>query len=250
MRVARAVRTRRLLRGRGDGARLVQGLGPAGRPAESFRWQLALARRLDKPVVIHSRDAHEDTLRLVEEAKMRGSCTASPTGQQRWSATHRGPLDLLQRERDLPDGRRDPRRGLGLPGRPHPRGDGLPPPPLPTVASAPDSARIASTLREVAEARGEDPASLAARTGENARRLFGLAAASRRPDVQAHTPRGSAGRCMKPRAAGPLARDQLPTGVQTPDWALRPAMARPSSAPMSDATLKAASFVGTVWVPL
>ncbi len=33
----------------------------------SFRWHLELARELDKPVIIHSRDAHEDTLALVRE---------------------------------------------------------------------------------------------------------------------------------------------------------------------------------------
>jgi TatD DNase family protein len=33
-----------------------------------FRDQLALARRLDLPVVIHSRDAHADTLRILQDA--------------------------------------------------------------------------------------------------------------------------------------------------------------------------------------
>ena len=34
---------------------------------ENFHWHLDLARRLDKPVVIHCRDAHEDTARIVKE---------------------------------------------------------------------------------------------------------------------------------------------------------------------------------------
>lgn len=34
---------------------------------ESFRWHLALARELDKPVVVHSRDAHEATVGLLGE---------------------------------------------------------------------------------------------------------------------------------------------------------------------------------------
>src|SRR5689334_23930520 len=29
---------------------------------ENFRWHLELARSLDKPVIVHCRDAHEDTL--------------------------------------------------------------------------------------------------------------------------------------------------------------------------------------------
>lgn len=33
----------------------------------AFRWQIALARRLDKPLVVHSRDAHPDTARLLAE---------------------------------------------------------------------------------------------------------------------------------------------------------------------------------------
>ena len=41
----------------------------AGRPAqhESFRWHIDLAKRLDKTLVIHDRDAHDDILRLLDE---------------------------------------------------------------------------------------------------------------------------------------------------------------------------------------
>lgn len=34
---------------------------------ENFLWQLDLARRLQKPVVVHCRDAHEETSRLLRE---------------------------------------------------------------------------------------------------------------------------------------------------------------------------------------
>ncbi|MCP3918749.1 MAG: TatD family hydrolase [bacterium] len=34
---------------------------------ESFHWHLALARELDKPVIVHCRDAHEDTARAIGE---------------------------------------------------------------------------------------------------------------------------------------------------------------------------------------
>jgi TatD DNase family protein len=44
----------------GDGGRAVQ--------EESFRWHIDLARRLDKALVIHDRDAHADVLRIL------GSC--------------------------------------------------------------------------------------------------------------------------------------------------------------------------------
>jgi TatD DNase family protein len=33
----------------------------------NFRWHLDLARELDKPVVVHCRDAHEDTVELLHE---------------------------------------------------------------------------------------------------------------------------------------------------------------------------------------
>jgi TatD DNase family protein len=43
--------------------------GPEGRAAqhESFRWHIALAEELDKTLVIHDRDAHEDVVRLIDE---------------------------------------------------------------------------------------------------------------------------------------------------------------------------------------
>lgn len=40
---------------------------PREEQLESFLWQLGLARRLDKPVVIHCRDAHEDTVRCLSQ---------------------------------------------------------------------------------------------------------------------------------------------------------------------------------------
>ena len=46
--------------------------------------------------------------------------------------------------------------------------------PLPHRRERAEPAHVALTLRRVAEVRGDDPAALAARAGENARRLFGL----------------------------------------------------------------------------
>jgi TatD DNase family protein len=40
---------------------------PREQQLENFRWHLELARELDKPVIVHSRDAHEDTARLIGE---------------------------------------------------------------------------------------------------------------------------------------------------------------------------------------
>jgi TatD DNase family protein len=42
---------------------------PRDRQREAFREQIRAARRLRLPVVIHTREAHEDTLRILEEEK-------------------------------------------------------------------------------------------------------------------------------------------------------------------------------------
>jgi TatD DNase family protein len=42
---------------------------PRDRQRDVFREQLRLARRVEKPVVIHTREAEEDTLRILEEEK-------------------------------------------------------------------------------------------------------------------------------------------------------------------------------------
>lgn len=46
----------------------VKNYAPADVQIQAFREQLALARELELPVVIHDREAHDDTLRLLHEA--------------------------------------------------------------------------------------------------------------------------------------------------------------------------------------
>ena len=41
---------------------------PKQEQRRAFRWHLDLARRLDKPVIVHCRDAHRDTSELIAEA--------------------------------------------------------------------------------------------------------------------------------------------------------------------------------------
>ena len=41
---------------------------PRERQRLSFRWHIELARRIDKPLVVHCRDAHRDTVELLREA--------------------------------------------------------------------------------------------------------------------------------------------------------------------------------------
>ena len=47
---------------------------------DSFRRHIDLAKRLDKTLVIHDRDAHEEVLAVLDEEgpPTGGSCTASP----------------------------------------------------------------------------------------------------------------------------------------------------------------------------
>lgn len=45
-------------------------LSPRECQKEAFRWHLNLARELRLPVIIHDRDAHEDTLRVLKKTKL------------------------------------------------------------------------------------------------------------------------------------------------------------------------------------
>ncbi|MBQ7888560.1 MAG: TatD family hydrolase [Erysipelotrichaceae bacterium] len=55
-----------------------------------FREQLSLAKELNMPVIIHDRDAHEDTIEILEEFKPKGVL-------HRYS----GPVEILERAFDL-----------------------------------------------------------------------------------------------------------------------------------------------------
>ena len=43
---------------------------------EVFQWQMDLAKKHDKPVIIHCRDAYEDTYEVLKRNGHRGSCIA------------------------------------------------------------------------------------------------------------------------------------------------------------------------------
>lgn len=142
-----------------------------------FRRQLALARRLHKPVVIHCRDAHPETLAILAEegvgevggvmhcfsadVEVAGRCLdlglsislAGPVTYKNARALPEVarfvPADRLVVETDCPF----------LPPHPH-RGQRNEP------------AWVAITAARVAELRGVTPAALGETTTENARRLF------------------------------------------------------------------------------
>lgn len=143
---------------------------------EWFRRQLSLARERELPVVIHDRDAHEDTLKILAEYKPRGvvHCFSGSVEMMRqlteWGmyigiggvVTFKNarravevaaavPADRLLLETDAPYLAPEPERGQ----RNH-------------------SGRIVHIARRLAEIRGEDAESLCRQTCVNACRLFGV----------------------------------------------------------------------------
>ena len=150
---------------------------PRGDQIESFYWHLDLARRLDKPVVVHCRDAHEDTARIVREfagvrgvmhcytfgpaelapyleagfyISFSGVITYPPNGANR-AAAAAVPTDRLLVETDCPY--LAPQSSRGRRNEP---------------------AYVREVLEKVSEVRGEALEDLAHATSENAARLFAL----------------------------------------------------------------------------
>ena len=144
----------------------------------SFRWHLELARELDKPVIVHCRDAHEDTARLIGEVpgvrgvmhcytmgveelppyldagfhiSFSGVVTYPKNGDNR-AAAREVPLDRLLVETDAPFLAPVPHRGKRN-----------------------EPAFVREVLARVAEERGTDVDDLTRRTSDNAAELFGLA---------------------------------------------------------------------------
>jgi TatD DNase family protein len=150
------------------------------RPAQldAFLWHLDLARRLDKPVVIHCRDAHVDVVRCLEQVPLvrgvmhcytlgpdelapyleRGLCISFsgvvtyPKNESNRQAAAAVPIERLLVETDCPylapQGRRGKRN---------------------------EPAYVVTVLEELARARGASVDELAAATSANAAALFGLA---------------------------------------------------------------------------
>src|SRR5262245_462718 len=144
---------------------------------ENFRWHLELARRLDKPVVVHCRDAHEDTVELLRDAPgVRGvmhcytmgreelppylelgffisfsGVVTYPANERNRAAARAVPEDRILFETDCPYLAPQGRRGRRN-----------------------EPAFVRETVEEVARVRGVAPETLAALASANAARLFGL----------------------------------------------------------------------------
>jgi len=154
-------------------------LAPREAQARAFRAQLALARRTGKPVLVHCRDAHEETLSLLaaEGARERGGimhCFSGDLGIARrcldlgllislaGPVTYPKPGALPEVARMIPSDRLVVETDCPY----------LPPQPYRGKRNEP--AYVAITAARVAELRGEPLPDLAARMSENARALFRL----------------------------------------------------------------------------
>ncbi|MBQ3202224.1 MAG: TatD family hydrolase [Clostridia bacterium] len=140
------------------------------------RRQIELAMELDLPVILHDREAHEDTMNLIREYRPRGvvHCFSGSAEMARQiadlgmyvglggAATFKNarkpvavaaslPLDRLLLETDAPYMAPVPLRGKRC-----------------------DSSMIAHTAARIAEIRGMDVDALLDATRDNANRLFGL----------------------------------------------------------------------------
>jgi len=150
---------------------------PRAAQLASFEWHLDLARRLDRPVVIHCRDAHAENVRLLEAFEgVRGvmhcysfgprelapyleldlcisfsGMVTYPKNDENRAAALLVPADRLLVETDCPYLAPQAVRGQRN-----------------------EPAHAALTLAFLAELRGVPLAELAAQTSANATRLFGL----------------------------------------------------------------------------
>jgi TatD DNase family protein len=152
-------------------------LSPPETQTRVFRRQLDLARRVGKPVVVHCRDAHEETLEILAEAGVReiGGVMHCFSGDV---AVARRCLDLglylslagpvtYKNARALPDvARFAPADRLVV------ETDCPFLPPQPHRGQRNEPAYVALTAARVAELRGADPDALGAALEENAARLF------------------------------------------------------------------------------
>ena len=149
---------------------------PKDRQQEVFAAQLALAKELDLPVVIHDREAHGDTLAYLQQFRPAGvlhcfsgswemarqaldlglylgfgGVVTFPNSKHAQEVVTKMPLDRLLLETDAPYMAPVPYRGRRN-----------------------DSSLIRFVAEKIGELRGQDPELIASVAAENTRRLFSL----------------------------------------------------------------------------
>ena len=154
-------------------------LSPRDAQERAFRSQLALARRASKPVLVHCREAHEETLKHIGEVDIREAggimhCFSGDVGIAR-RCLDLGLLVSLAGPVTYPKPGALPEVARFVPGdRLVVETDCPFLPPQPHRGKRNEPAYLAITAARVAELRGEPLADLAARMSENARALFAL----------------------------------------------------------------------------
>lgn len=147
---------------------------------EAFRTQIAIAKDLKKPLVIHTRSAPADTLRILREesAKEVGGIIHCFSEDHAFAAAA---LDLgfvssfsgivtFKSAVEVQDAaRRQPADSILI------ETDAPYLAPMPKRGKRNEPAYVAYTAARVAELRGEDPEALAEQTYQNAVRVFGIA---------------------------------------------------------------------------
>ncbi len=154
-------------------------LSPPDVQARTFRRLLELARRLGKPAVMHCRDAHAETLAILEEERVREvggimHCFSADVAIAR-RCLDAGLLISLAGPVTYPNARALPDVARFVPGdRLVVETDCPFLPPQGHRGRRNEPAYLALTAARVAELRGEPLATLGPRMSDNARRLFGV----------------------------------------------------------------------------
>jgi len=145
----------------------------------AFSAQIALADEMDKPVVVHTRDAEDDTRSIIRDARAAGvlGVLHCYTGSHSlaefaldagWYVSFSG-IVTFNKWADDDLVRLIPRDRLLV------ESDSPYLAPVPFRGKRNEPAWVAHTLSKVATARGDDPLELGRVTAANAERLFGLA---------------------------------------------------------------------------
>jgi TatD DNase family protein len=154
-------------------------LSPRDAQERAFRGQLALARRTGRPVLVHCREAHEETLALIGEIDVRQTggimhCFSGDVAIAR-RCLDLGLLVSLAGPVTYPRPGALPEVARFVPGERLVVETDCPfLPPQPYRGKRNEPAYLAITAARVAELRGEPLADLAARMSENARALLRL----------------------------------------------------------------------------
>ncbi len=145
----------------------------------SFARQIDLARRLGKPIVVHTREAEDDTISILTEGRaaevggilhcFSGSARLAERALELGFHLSMSGIVTYKNAREVQDvARTAPRDRLLV------ETDAPYLAPVPRRGKPNEPAFVAHTLRFLAELRGEDPVELADATAANARRVYRL----------------------------------------------------------------------------